>query len=140
MLGRADIVRLIPHQGAMCLLDEVVSWDEAMIVCRTGSHLRADNPLLGPDGLSALCGVEYGMQAAALHGALVDPGRKPAYLAAIRGLLMPVEKPFSPFGGAISVFASREHADAAGMIYAFRIADAEDETLVAGRGVVAFRP
>ena len=30
---------LIPHQGAMCLLDEVASWTPGGIVCRTRSHL-----------------------------------------------------------------------------------------------------
>jgi predicted hotdog family 3-hydroxylacyl-ACP dehydratase len=65
-----DISRLIPHRGAMRLLDSVEQWDESHIVCRTTSHRRPDNPLRDDSGLRALCGIEYGAQAIAAHGAL----------------------------------------------------------------------
>ena len=45
MLTRARILELIPHQGTMCLLDEVTAWSDATITCRTRSHLSPDNPL-----------------------------------------------------------------------------------------------
>ena len=45
MLSRARILELIPHQGTMCLLDEVTAWSERAITCRTRSHLAPDNPL-----------------------------------------------------------------------------------------------
>ena len=45
-----DISRLIPHRGAMCLLDRVENWDKDHIVCRTTSHRRPDNPLRDDSG------------------------------------------------------------------------------------------
>ena len=69
-----DISSLIPHQGAMCLLDRIETWDEAHIVCRSTSHRRLDHPLRDDSGLRALCGIEYGAQAIAVHTALLaDP-------------------------------------------------------------------
>ena len=70
-----DISRLIPHGGAMCLLDSIDSWAEDFIVCRATSHRRPDNPLRDDSGLRALCGIEYAAQAIAAHGALLrGPG------------------------------------------------------------------
>ena len=70
MLARSGIAALIPQQGAMCLLDGVLSWDAAGIACRAVSHLDPANPLRQHGRLGAICGIEYGLQAAALHGAL----------------------------------------------------------------------
>ena len=84
MLTRARILELIPHKGTMCLLDEAVGWSDAKITCRARSHLSPDNPLRRNGGLAGLCGIEYGLQAAALHGAIVAGGPQPAgYLAAL---------------------------------------------------------
>ncbi len=70
-----DITRLIPQQGAMCLLDGIEMWTEDLIVCRATSHRRPDNPLRDASGLRALCGIEYAAQAMAAHGALLrGPG------------------------------------------------------------------
>ncbi len=66
-----DISRMIPHRGAMCLLDSIEGWDEAHIVCRATSHRRLDNPLRDDSGLRALCAIEYGAQAIAVHAALL---------------------------------------------------------------------
>ena len=74
MIGRDRIMALIPHQGAMCLLDEAVLWTAERIVCRAVSHLDPANPLRRAGGLHALCGAEYALQAAALHGALLADG------------------------------------------------------------------
>ncbi len=71
MHARTDITRLIPHQGAMCLLDNIESWDDDHIVCRSTSHRRLDNPLRDNSGLRALCAIEYGAQAIAAHAALL---------------------------------------------------------------------
>ena len=66
-----DMAELIPHQGAMCLLDRVERWDDHSIVCRAMSHQRPDNPLRDSSGLRAICAVEYGAQAIAAHAALL---------------------------------------------------------------------
>ncbi|WP_017925790.1 hypothetical protein [Thioalkalivibrio sp. HL-Eb18] len=87
-LNHEAICRLLPHAGAMCLLETVVEWDEQAIRCRAISHRAPDNPLRNTTGLPALSALEYGAQAMAVHGALLaDAGPpKPGFLAAVRNL------------------------------------------------------
>jgi predicted hotdog family 3-hydroxylacyl-ACP dehydratase len=80
-IDQAGIRALIPHAGAMCLLDRVESWDATHIRCVTDSHHRADNPLRQSNGLRAICGVEYAAQPwpCTARSARADaPGRAPA--------------------------------------------------------------
>ena len=63
--------QLIPHAGSMCLLEQVVSWDQQGVVCSTQSHKSLANPLRSSDQLSAVHAVEYGAQAVAVHGGLL---------------------------------------------------------------------
>jgi len=70
MLDHDAIARLIPHQGAMCLLARVVAHDSTSITCEAESHADPANPLRNADGLPASAGVEYAAQAIALHAAL----------------------------------------------------------------------
>jgi predicted hotdog family 3-hydroxylacyl-ACP dehydratase len=69
-MNRAWIEARIPHQGRMCLLDEVIAWNAEHIRCSTGTHRALDNPLRSHDRLGIACGIEYAAQAMALHGAL----------------------------------------------------------------------
>ena len=88
-LTAGEIARLIPHSGAMCLLDGVVQWDARRIQCMSRRHRAADNPLRNGERLPALCGVEYAMQAMAVHGGLTGKvGGRPraGYLASLRNL------------------------------------------------------
>jgi len=88
-LSRDEIARLIPHSGPMCLLDGVVQWDASRIQCMSRGHRAADNPLRSGDQLPAVCGIEYAMQAMAVHGGLSGKvGRRPraGYLASLRNL------------------------------------------------------
>jgi hypothetical protein len=69
-LDRAWIERNLPHQGRMSLLDEIVAFDDthaARVRARTATR---DHPLRVRGELPAVCGIEYGAQAAAAHGAL----------------------------------------------------------------------
>ena len=76
VLSRDAIAALIPHQGAMCLLEEVLSCDDDGIVCRAVSHRDAAHPLRDDGILPAVCGIEYAAQAMAVHGALMDRARR----------------------------------------------------------------
>jgi predicted hotdog family 3-hydroxylacyl-ACP dehydratase len=69
-LSRAWIEAHIPHQGNMCLLDEVMVWDTQRIICRSGTHRTPGNPLRAQQRLGIACGIEYAAQAMALHGVL----------------------------------------------------------------------
>jgi predicted hotdog family 3-hydroxylacyl-ACP dehydratase len=86
-LTRAEISRLIPHSGAMCLLDGVLEWDKDRIRCVSRSHRDAANPLRVDGCLPAVCGIEYAAQAMAVHGGLSGGSRgrpRAGYLASLR--------------------------------------------------------
>ncbi len=72
----------------MCLLEEVLRWNDDEILCATATHLSATNPLRRDGKLSALHAFEYGAQAVAIHGGLraraAGTTAPPCYLAAIR--------------------------------------------------------
>jgi len=70
LLNRAWIEARIPHQGSMCLLDEVIDWNAQHIRCGTATHRAPDNPLRSHGRLGIACGIEYAAQSMALHGAL----------------------------------------------------------------------
>ncbi len=54
MIGQDRIRTLVPHAGAMCLLEQVLYWDESSISCQTGSHRDPAHPLRRAEG-SARC-------------------------------------------------------------------------------------
>jgi predicted hotdog family 3-hydroxylacyl-ACP dehydratase len=125
MLDRAAILRLIPHQGAMCLLDRVAGWTARAIDCTAVSHLAPDNPLRRNGRLGAVACIEYGLQAACLHGALTGGGAQPAgYLAALRDVRLRCDRLDDPAIGALLVHAALELHQAGGMIYRFSVAAA----------------
>ncbi len=69
-ISKAEIRSLIPHSDLMCLLDEVIRWDQRSIVCISNTHRDPANPLFREGRLAALHAFEYGAQAAAIHGGL----------------------------------------------------------------------
>lgn len=86
-----DIRGLVPHQGAMCLLDAVEYWDASRIVCTTEQHRLAGNPLVVDGRLSTVSAIEFAAQAMAVHGALAAPRRdRPAFgmLLSVRNCLL----------------------------------------------------
>jgi predicted hotdog family 3-hydroxylacyl-ACP dehydratase len=91
LMNRAWIAARIPHQAGMCLLDEVLDFDNRGIRCRTGTHRASDNPLRAHGRLGAACGIEYAAQAMALHGALALDSQNSSAAAPSRvGLLASV--------------------------------------------------
>src|SRR5437762_13576082 len=87
-ISKAEIRKLIPHSGLMCLLDEVVQWDDRSIACVSNTHRDPANPLRRVGCLSAVHAFEYGAQAAAIHGGLraraAGTTAPRGYLAALR--------------------------------------------------------
>ena len=53
LLDHDAIARLIPHQGAMCLLARVIAHDAQSITCEAESHRDSANPLRNQNGLPA---------------------------------------------------------------------------------------
>lgn len=116
MLDRSGICRLIPHAGAMCLLDRVEQWDAEDIWCSSGSHRDPGNPLRGKDGLHAIHAVEYGAQAVAVHGALSGTGLVRARIAALRELRLYAGR-LDQISGPLRIHATKLFAAAGGSIY-----------------------
>ena len=136
---RSWIASHIPHQGKMCLLDQVLTWDSLSIVCRAGSHRAADNPLRAHGRLGAACAIEYAAQAMALHGALLQPtpadatrtGAGFGLLASAREVEIWVTR-LDDLESDLRVSAQRLHSDARGALYSFAL-HAEESVLVRGR-------
>lgn len=140
-LPRADWAHLIPHAGAMCLLDAVLAWDASRIHAVSDGPARAGHPLRSAAGLHAVHLAEYGAQAAAVHGALCDRARgveaaRPGRIASLRGLELAVEYVDGTYGR-LDVHAECVHGGDAGAQYAFRVEQA-GRLLAAGRVVIAF--
>jgi len=96
VLDRDWIASRIPHQGNMCLLDGVKSWDGEGIQCFASSHRVPENPLRAHGRLGAACGIEYAAQAMAVHGALLAPADMAApragFLVSVRGVQVNVAR------------------------------------------------
>jgi predicted hotdog family 3-hydroxylacyl-ACP dehydratase len=137
-LGRAQIESLVPQRGAMCLLDRVVSWDGAGIVCASASHRRADNPLRARGRLHAVAGIEYAAQAVALHGALAArEGRAigPGVLASLREVALHADR-IDQIEGELLASADALVVERRHMLYAFRI-EGDGRLLLQGRAAIA---
>jgi len=129
---------LIPHQGAMCLLDDVVAWDNDTIHARSGSHRRGDNPLRSDGQLRAVHLCEYGAQAMAVHGGLVARASgqvaSPGFLVSLRAVELEVPR-IDDLPGPIEVYAERLLGSETGWQYAFRIEHA-GRVIARGRAAV----
>jgi predicted hotdog family 3-hydroxylacyl-ACP dehydratase len=138
-MQREAIMALIPHQGASCLLAQVIGWDAAAIRCTAVSHLDPANPLRAGGRLGIVAGVEYGLQAAALHGALRGGGvaQRSGYLAALRDLHLGVARLDDPAHGALRIEARLLEQTAAGFLYALALHDASGAWLLRGQATVA---
>ena len=137
MLNHAWIAAHIPHQGSMCLLENVLEWDEQRIVCDALSHTDPLNPLRAADRLGAATGVEYAAQAMAVHGALLaksDAAPTQGYLTSVRGLSLHVDR-LDDLAGPLRVTAERLSGDARLILYQFHIHHGE-RCLIEGRASV----
>lgn len=124
MIGRDDILALVPHQGDMCLWDEVVGFDDVRIALRAGNHRDPAHPLRSGGLLRAVHLCEYGAQAMAVHGGL--RGRAsgaavpPGMLVALRGVALHVAR-IDDLPGALEGEAELLMEGEASQQYAFRI-------------------
>lgn len=135
-MKHARILGLIPHAGAMCLIDEVIRWDDAGIDCQSRISSPAHHPLAGAGGLATVSLIEYGAQAAAVHGVLRARagGESPmtgGVLASVRDINL--EEAVLPEREIVlDIRARRQMGDGVGAIYDVEI-DADRVILVCGR-------
>ena len=138
MIERAEILTLVPHQGAMCLWDEVVEWDVQSIRLRAHNHRDAAHPLRHRDRLHAVHLGEYGAQAMAVHGGLLARAAgadvKPGMLVALRDFVVHVAR-IDDLPAALEVQADCLMADTGGSQYRFLITH-DGAPLAQGRAAV----
>jgi predicted hotdog family 3-hydroxylacyl-ACP dehydratase len=134
-LARTELERLLPHRGAMCLLDSVEVHDDTRVVCRAASHRSPANPLRVGERLPALAAIEYAAQAMAVHGGLcAKTGAAPGRLVAVRDVCLYVAT-LEDVADDLEIAADCVAADATGLVYAF-VVTAGGRTLAAGRATV----
>jgi predicted exporter/predicted hotdog family 3-hydroxylacyl-ACP dehydratase len=132
------LAALIPHQGAMCLLERVVEWNDERIVLESDTHRSMSNPLRENGRLRAVHLCEYGAQAMAVHGALRSQasvkGAAPGMLVSLRSVQFSRDY-VDDLPGALRVEAACLQASESSLQYSFRVLHA-DEVLAEGRAAV----
>lgn len=136
------IAGLIPHAGAMCLLERIECWDDSSIVLTTSTHRDPANPLAGPSGLRAIHLCEYGAQAMAVHGGLAAQARgehaSPGMLVSLRDVALHCDY-VHELDGDLHVEAQRMQSSDSAWQYFFRVTHA-GALLAQGRAVVSAAP
>jgi predicted hotdog family 3-hydroxylacyl-ACP dehydratase len=134
-IDRALIAELIPHQGAMSLLEGIASWDATSIVAISATHRAKDHPLRSNGCLRAVHLCEYGAQAAALHGGLVARAAgsvaEPGYLVSLRDVTLGCQR-IDELEHALQIHAQLLMQDSASWQYRFEASHA-GTTLASGR-------
>jgi len=122
----------------MCLLEQVLRWDQAGIECSSTTHRAPDHPLRAAGRLGAACLIEYAAQAMAVHGALLHPATDGAtrfgLLASVRGVDLFIAA-LDGLSGELLIAADRQHDDARGALYGFRVSEG-GRLLAQGRAAV----
>ena len=138
----AEVIRaLVPQQGAMCLIETVLSWDAAGILCETGQHAAAGNPLRRDGRLPAVCGLEFAFQAMALHGAISASAeeslrrQRPGLVASLRGVSIAVER-LDDIPGPLRIAAEALASGEGGFSYRFQVSSVEGRALLGGQALV----
>ena len=125
-LDHAWIASRLPHGGRMCLLERVLAWDAAQVVCRADNHRDPQHPLRQFGRLGAACGVEYAAQAMAVHCVLADEGpgaaaaSRSGMLVGVRDLRLRVAR-LDDVAGPLQVRAERLGAGEELLLYAFSV-------------------
>jgi predicted hotdog family 3-hydroxylacyl-ACP dehydratase len=137
-LRRGWIEAHIPHQGRMCLIDEVREWNRERIRCASGGHRAPDHPLRAHGRLGAVCGVEIAAQAMAVHAALMasrsDAKPSGGLLASLRAVRMHVAR-LDDVQTELICDAVRVAGDGSTALYEFEL-HAEARRLLSGRAAV----
>ena len=138
MLNRESWQHLIPHRGAMCLLDAVVAWDESHIHALAVSHRDPANPLRSDGVLRSVNLCEYGAQAMAIHGGLLAQrdGKTIALgmLVSLRDVQLTVAH-IDDLSGDLDVYAEKLLDGGASWQYGFRV-ECAGRVLAEGRAAV----
>jgi predicted hotdog family 3-hydroxylacyl-ACP dehydratase len=128
-IDRSWIAAHIPHQGSMCLLDHIESWNAERLIAVATSHSAPDNPLRAHGRLGAANGIEYAAQAMAVHSALLatsqpnatDMARPQAgFLASVRNAALHVSR-LDDLAEALQIEVVCIHSEPNCILYQFEI-------------------
>jgi predicted hotdog family 3-hydroxylacyl-ACP dehydratase len=141
MAVQAHWSELIPHAGAMRLLDDVKDWDDRHIHAIAQRHRLDDHPLRHNRHLHAVHLAEYGAQASAVHGALLacacgEASMRPGRLVSLRDVKLMTEHVDLAVGH-LDVHAECLFADDSGAQYLFSIEQC-GRVLASGRVAVIY--
>lgn len=137
MTDRNWLLKNLPHQGKMNLLDTVKAWDADTIHCTASSHQNADNPLRDSGRLGISAAIEYAAQAMAAHGRLLDYNpQKPSqgFIASLRDIRFSVES-LDNIGPILEIKANRLMGNEGHVIYEFSVSE-QNNILATGRATV----
>lgn len=139
-LTQAELAPLLPHGGAMRLLDSVERWDASSISSRATSHKDPRNPLRHAGRLSAVTGLEYAAQTMGIHARLLSRDQNAkgviGYVGGVREFLLAVER-LDTLSEDLLIDATRLLEGEGSVMYEFRMT-AGDRLLVSGRASIFF--
>ena len=120
-IGPEGVAALIPHAGAMRLIDQVDAATSEEIMCSSRTHLSSDNPLRVNGVLPASAAIEYAAQAMAAHAALANGGPpRRGFLVVASGVAWSKDR-LDAANAALIIHARRLAAMAGGAQYAFSV-------------------
>jgi predicted hotdog family 3-hydroxylacyl-ACP dehydratase len=130
-----DIAGLLPHAGTARMVERALRWDREHIVAATTRHRATDNPLRKDGRLAAVHLVEFGAQAMAIHGGLLNRedgiAPKPALLVSVRDFSSTRDF-IDDLPGELEITARVLMASTAGFQYSFEVHHA-GELIASGR-------
>ena len=138
ILDRAWLGANLPHQGGMNLLDSIVHWDEGGLTAVATGHRSPTNPLRRGAELPIASAIEYGAQAAAAHGALLES--RPSgdgMLVAVRAVRFHASR-LDDVDAPLEVRVEHMGGGDSGVLYRFAVS-AAGRALAQGRLTVAFQ-
>lgn len=129
--------QLIPHRGAMSLIERIGHWDQNAIRCHADNHRDPRHPLRAHGRLAMICAIEYAAQAMAIHGALRHQrARRPkaGFITALRGVNL-APGCLSDVTQTLDIHTTYIAGDEQSCMYEYSVA-AADDTLLTGRATV----
>jgi predicted hotdog family 3-hydroxylacyl-ACP dehydratase len=140
VIGREQILMMVPHAGAMCLLDGVLHWDAVSMRCVSRRFQQPDNPMRRGDGtLGTACGIEVAAQAMAVHGRLLARtcgSPTEGYLASVRDVWLATNH-LDVASDELLIDIERTGGNALGATYRF-VVTSGNIALLGGRATVVF--
>ena len=120
-IGPEGVAALIPHAGAMRLIDQVDAATSEEIMCSSRTHLSSDNPLRVNGVLPASAAIEYAAQAMAAHAALANGGPPRRGFLVVASRVAWSKDRLDATNAALIIRARRLAAMAGGAQYAFSV-------------------